>query len=492
MTRKLTHLALCLLLVTESNGLAAQSTVSVQTSPKPSPVAGSVIVRDAAAGSLEAQLKLSFLEITEAAHTMRFTRAQYEQARKRLEAEAGKRKDELKAEIKSVDRQIAEQESALKKLNEKSSYDTKEITDQRNAIHCAMQRLRTRQADTRIALESGVPIEYENLYAKLELMEKWPAAEQEITQQVERGQARQRRWGDVQDIGFRTIEKNQEDDIKDGQQAIEEMKRSGLMPKPVEDKEINEYVNRIAQNIARNSDLRVPLNMTLLNSKEVNAFALPGGFLFINHGLLLEAQSEAQFAGVIAHEISHAVARHGHRLTKRANIASLIYQAAQIGAMIFTGGAVGIGAYYALNYGFQGLGLILSLDLLGVSRDFELEADQLGVQYAWKAGYDPRGFIELFDTIAKKEGYVAKTSWFRTHPAFYDRIVESSREIAFLGQPDQVIENTAEFDRIREKLRKLATDLDKEEKNRPTLYKKIPGCEPEGPSASAEARPTRN
>jgi Zn-dependent protease with chaperone function/uncharacterized coiled-coil protein SlyX len=491
MNRTLTHHALCLLLLvsgSDTGALAATAAPQTQASSTPVSIQGSVIVRDAAAGSIEAHLRRSFLEITEIARELRFTRAQYLLSRKRLEAEADKRKDELKSGIKSIDRQIAEQEQALKKLSEQTAFDTKEVTDQRNAIHCAIQRLRTRAAGTRIALQSGVPIEYENLYAKLELMEKWPAAEREIALATQRGQPRQRRWSDVEDIGFRTIEQNQEDDIQDGQQAIEEMKRSGLLAKPIEDAEITEYANRIGQNIARNSDLRVPLNITLLNSPEVNAFALPGGFLFINHGLLLEAQTEAQFAGVIAHEISHDVARHGHRLMKRATIASLIYQAAQIGALIFTGGAVGVGAYYALNYGFQGLGLILSLDLLGVSRDFELEADQLGVQYAWKSGYDPRGFIELFDTIAKKEGYVAKTSWFRTHPAFYDRIVESSREIAFLGQSEAMIENTAEFDRIRAKLQRLSIDLDKEEKNRPTLYKRIPGCEPEGAPADARAQ----
>src|SRR5262249_14916628 len=161
-----------------------------------------------------------------------------------------------------------------------------------------------------------------------------------------------RKWGDVEDIGFRVIEPNQEDDIRDGQEAAQEMKQMGLMPKAIEDPEITEYVNRVAQNIVRNSDLKVPLKVTLLDSKEINAFALPGGFLFVNDGLLLAARTEAQFAGVLAHEISHDVARHGHRLTKKATIASLIYQAAQLGALIFTGGTVGIGTYYALQYGF--------------------------------------------------------------------------------------------------------------------------------------------
>jgi predicted Zn-dependent protease len=193
--------------------------------------------------------------------------------------------------------------------------------------------------------------------------------------------------------------------------------------------------------------------------------------------LLLEAQTEAQFAGVIAHEISHDVARHGHRLMKKATIASIIYQAAQIGALIFTGGVVGIGTYYALTYGFQGLGLFLSLELLGVSRDYEMEADQLGVQYVWKAGYNPEGFIEFFDIMASKEGYAQNTSFFRTHPAFYDRIVGVFREISFLPHNDMAIDNTREFETIKAKLKKMNEDLEKEDENRPTLFRREKGCE---------------
>jgi predicted Zn-dependent protease len=326
-------------------------------------------------------------------------------------------------------------------------------------------------------------------------MEKWPASRREIARQIESGQARNRHWGDVEDIGFRVIEANQEDDIKDGQEAVQQMKQLGLMPKEIQDPEITEYVNRVAQNITRNSDLKVPLNVTLLNSKEINAFALPGGFLFINHGLILEAKNEAQLAGVLAHEISHDVARHGHRLMKKATIASIIYQAAQIGALIFTGGAVGIGTYYALQYGFQGLGLLLSLQLLGVSRDYELEADQLGVQYVWKAGYNPEGFIQFFDIMASKEGYVEKTSFFRTHPAFYDRIVKTYSEISFLPKQEQAIENTREFEATQIKLKKIVEDLEKEDKNAPSLFKKEPGCpEPEkapGPATSSMTETAR-
>jgi len=137
---------------------------------------------------------------------------------------------------------------------------------------------------------------------------------------------------------------------------------------------------------------------------------------------------------------------------------------------------VGIGTYYALTYGFQGLGLFLSLQLLGVSRDYELEADQLGLQYVWKAGYNPEGFIEFFDIMASKEGYAEKTSFFRTHPAFYDRIVVVFREISFLPKQEQATDNTREFENIKAKMKKLNEDLEKEEKDRPTLFKREPGC----------------
>ncbi|MBI3934291.1 MAG: M48 family metalloprotease, partial [Acidobacteria bacterium] len=121
-------------------------------------------------------------------------------------------------------------------------------------------------------------------------------------------------------------------------------------------------------------------------------------------------------------------------------------------------------------------GLFLSLQLLGVSRDYEMEADQLGVQYVWKAGYNTEGFIEFFDIMASKEGYVEKTSFFRTHPAFYDRIVGVYREISFLPRQERVVDNTREFEAIKAKLIKINEDLEREEKDRPTLFKREPGC----------------
>jgi len=467
MLRRCFHHVLCLLFfVAPVYAPPAQAAIPVVSA---APVADDV-------ASIPPLLKKPCLELLDAAPTLRYTRQQFDQVRKQLKSEQKKREQDLKNQQKKLDTQIAEAQKRLKEIGSSQILSEDEIAAERHNLHCSIQDWQSQLADATIALTTGVPVEYDNLNAKLDLLGKWPAAKIDIDRQMESGQAKSRQWGDAQDIGFRVIEPDQTDDIKEGQEAVQQMKQMGLLPKAIEDAEITEYVNRLAQNIARNSDLQMPLQVTLLNSKEINAFALPGGFLFVNHGLLLEAQTEAQFAGVLAHEMAHHVARHGHRLMKKATIASLIYQAAQVGAMIFTGGAVGIGTYYALQYGFQGLGLFLSLQLLGVSRDYELEADQLGVQYVWKAGYSPEGFIEFFDIMASKEGYVEKTSFFRTHPAFYDRIVEAYREISFLPKQERSTVNTMEFDRIKAKMMEMNKELEKEEKDRPTLFRREQGC----------------
>jgi predicted Zn-dependent protease len=162
----------------------------------------------------------------------------------------------------------------------------------------------------------------------------------------------------------------------------------------------------------------------------------------------------------------------------RATIASLFYQAAQIAAAVLTGG-VSIGVYYALQYGFYGLGLVLDLKLLGVSRDYELEADQLGVQYAWNAGYDPAGFIEFFDKMATREGYVNGASWFRTHPPFFERMVATEREISFLPPKPNPIVQTSAFEQMKKELAPIAAKAEKEEVGRPSLLvTREEGCEP--------------
>jgi hypothetical protein len=188
---------------------------------------------------------------------------------------------------------------------------------------------------------------YDNLNAKLDVIEKWPALYKQTQQEIASESYLSRRWGDVKDIGFREIAANQQDDIKKGQQAIEEMKRSGLLPPEVEDKAIQAYVNSVAQRIAQKSDLKIPLHVSVLQSREINAFALPGGYLFIERGLLEAADDESELAGVLAHEMAHDAARHANKLMKRATIAGIFYQAPQVAAIILTGDMAGIGTYYA-------------------------------------------------------------------------------------------------------------------------------------------------
>jgi Zn-dependent protease with chaperone function len=355
--------------------------------------------------------------------------------------------------------------------------NTGKIDDtERKKRHCTIQNLRALEAQARVLAENAIPVAYENRKAKLDLIEKWPGELKKIQAELAAGTHVNRKWGDVKDIGFRELFPDQEKDIKVGQDAVREMKLAGLMPPEVDNPVVKKYVTSLAHRVGKHSDLRVPLNVTVLNSKEVNAFALPGGFLFIQRGLLEAAENEAQLAGVLAHEIAHVTGRHGHRLMKRATISSIIYQAAQVAALILTGGAATIGTYYALQYGFYGLGLVLSLDLLGVSREFELEADQLGVQYAWNAGFDPNGFIQFFDKMATREGYVNGLSWFRTHPPFYERMVQSKREILFLPPKDGLTVNSTEFDQMKAELKKVTAQAEEEEKERPSLLAPVQGC----------------
>jgi beta-barrel assembly-enhancing protease len=213
--------------------------------------------------------------------------------------------------------------------------------------------------------------------------------------------------------------------------------------KMVQDPVVNEYVNRIGQNLVRNSDAKVPFTIKVIDSDEINAFALPGGFFYVNSGLILAADEEAELAGVMAHEISHVAARHGMRQMTRMNWA-------QIGTipLIMVGGGIGYGIYEAS-------GLALPLTFMKFQRNFEAEADYLGLQYMYKTGYDPQAFIAFFEKIQAKEkkkpGTIAKA--FASHPQTPDRIEASQKEIeTILPAKPQYIVSTSEFDDVKTRL----------------------------------------
>ena len=199
---------------------------------------------------------------------------------------------------------------------------------------------------------------------------------------------------DPDDIGNRDVGKgvnfySLEKEIALGKQLAQEVERQA---KIVDDPIIAEYVNRVGQNLVRNSDAKVPFTIKVLDSEEVNAFALPGGFFFVNSGLILKAESEAELAGVMAHEIAHVAARHG---TRQATTGDLM-QIATIAASIAMGGWTG----YAIR---QGAGLAIPMGFLTFSRAHEREADYLGLQYMYKAGYDPTAFVDFFEKIQTME-----------------------------------------------------------------------------------------
>ena len=421
---------------------------------------------------LRGLLQKPYVELFDLAPALTFSAVEIAAQRKTLE----KGKDFCVSRFKEHGKQYEKQiEAAQKDLKKKTSSLT-EV--QRSQAHCRIQNLELLRSEAQALSGHAIPTAYDNLNAKLDVIEKWPTLYTQTKQEIASGAYLNRRWGDVKDIGFREIAANQQDDIKKGQQAIEEMKRSGLLPPEVEDKAIQEYVNTVAQRIAQKSDLKIPLHVSLLQSREINAFALPGGYLFLERGLLEAADDESELAGVIAHEMAHDAARHANKLMKKATIASIFYQAAQIAAIVLTGGVAGIGTYYALQYGFYGLGLVLNLNLLGVSREFEMEADQLGVQYAWNAGYDPSGFTRFFDKIATREGYVNGASWFRTHPPFYQRMVDARREIMFLPPKPDVIVQTSAFEEMKHRLAPITAAAHKEEMGRPSLkMTREEGCE---------------
>ena len=267
-----------------------------------------------------------------------------------------------------------------------------------------------------------------------------------------------------------------------GHQYSEEVLKSSHM---ITDPVVTEYVNRIGQNIVKNSDAKVPFTIRVIDSDEINAFALPGGFFFVNSGLILAMDEESELAGVMAHEISHVIAHHAAREMTRAN-----YMQIATVPLIFMGGYTAYGIY-------EGSQIAIPLTFLEFSRTFEAEADYLGVQYMYKSGYDPQGMITAFEKLEalekQKPGSLAKA--FEDHPPTADRIVNVENEIATIlpPKPDYVV-TTSEFDDVKTRLARIENKRkpnDGGKGSQPALRRASgPSDDPNAASQSGSDRPT--
>jgi beta-barrel assembly-enhancing protease len=237
-------------------------------------------------------------------------------------------------------------------------------------------------------------------------------------------------------VNFYSIEK----EIALGKQLASQVERQA---KIINDPVVAEYINRVGQNLVRNSDAKVPFTIKVIDSEEVNAFALPGGFFFVNSGLVMKADNEAELAGVMAHEIGHVAARHGTRQATRGEIAQL-----GMIPLIFMGGWTGYGLYQAAS-------VLVPVGFLQFSQRMESEADLLGLEYMYKAGYDPTAFVDFFEKIEtlekRKPGTLSKV--FSTHPPTDARIQAAQKNIQmYLKAKPEYVLTTSEFNDVRGRL----------------------------------------
>ncbi|HEY2866430.1 MAG TPA: M48 family metallopeptidase [Pyrinomonadaceae bacterium] len=264
-----------------------------------------------------------------------------------------------------------------------------------------------------------------------------------------------------------------------GRQLAMEVEQQSKM---VDDPVITEYVNRVGQNIVLHSDAKVPFTIKVIDSDEVNAFALPGGFFFVNKGLILAADNEAELAGVMAHEIAHVAARHAMEnqgkaaLINYASLAGIIFGGPIISQVLYNGG-----------------GILAGLAQLKFSRSAEEEADMLGVQYLYASGYDPTALSTMFEKLAsqnkKKAGAVTKL--FSTHPQPIDRRDTSLALVARFPEKDEYVISTSEFQRVKAHLLKVSNakagitaDYDDTDNTKPTLKRRQPETTETAPDSS--------
>lgn len=296
-----------------------------------------------------------------------------------------------------------------------------------------------------------------------------------------------RKINDGSDKFFGWLGGSQKQEIAIGRQIAAEVEQQSKL---VDDPVVTEYVNRIGQNIVLHSDAKVPFTIKVIDTDEVNAFALPGGFFYVNKGLILAADNEAELAGVMAHEIAHVAARHAMEnqgkgtFINYAALAGIIFGGPIVSTVLQNGG-----------------GILAGLASLKFSRTAETEADNLGVQYLYASGYDPTAMSTMFEKLAskskKKPGAVTKL--FSSHPQSLDRRDTSLFLVARFPEKDEYIISTSEFQRVKAHLLRLSnvkagitSDIDDIDAGKPTLKRRQPEADTTAPDADGSSSSSKD
>ena len=300
--------------------------------------------------------------------------------------------------------------------------------------------------------------------------EKKAKQEAKLAKEAEKN-APKKKNDDIENIGNRDINKggigllkmSLEQEIAEGRAAAKDLEASVTL---VQDPVITEYVNRVGQNIVRNSDAKVPFTIKVIDSDEINAVSLPGGFFYVNTGLILAADEEAELAGVMAHEIAHVTARHAAEQQQKGALINI----ASIPLMIFGGGIAGMAIQQAAQIG-------VPLMFMQFSQGAETEADWLGLQYMYTAGYDPGAFVSFFEKLQARESAKHRVSGlFSTHPPTEDRVAKTKENIEdFLPPKEQYLVTTSEFAKVKARLARLEDERTPSERDRaPSLRRPAP------------------
>jgi len=351
----------------------------------------------------------------------------------------------------SFRRRLEAARDELRRLNASSSTDAEPIAARRAALHREISELEASMR-SQDELDRVIPAAFEIKSAKLYLIERWPGRRAEIIRRIEAGAARRRTHGDVDDVGYRKLVKDPQEDSGMALDLVRQMTLDGTMPAELQNAAVQQYVRRLAGRIAENSDLRRPLRTTVLDSPEAHAIGLPGGLLFVTSGMILATETESELAGVISREIARIAAQHALRSARRPLLSKILGPAVSVAAGIFSAGVGNMGAYYGINYGAQGLSAIADHAFVRSRKQYQKEADQLGIQYAWKAGFDPKGFIAFLDSGTRQKPPRIPAAVLQSNPPLRSRLLDAFSEIRYLPARSNYGFNPADFQKAKSAL----------------------------------------